>query len=75
MGMIEISVRGSFPTPSRGYESRAFSAMEHGHAQAVAEAIRWLVVELLPRSIKRDHELQVEGKAPSDGSFGPFHKD
>lgn len=65
MGMIQIQVRGSF----RPNCNETFSAMEHGHADAVARAIEWLSKDVLPRAIRRDHELQDEGARP-EGPFG-----
>jgi hypothetical protein len=66
MGMIEISVRGSFGPDCT---TRTFSALEHGHAHAVAKAIEWLSGELLPNAVSRDHQLANEGKGPIHG-FG-----
>ena len=63
--MIKIQVVGSF---SQRCEHTC-SAMQHGHAAAVAEAIRWLYTEVMPDAIKLDHEVQVEGAAPTHG-FG-----
>jgi hypothetical protein len=37
MGMIKIETVGSFPN-----QTKTFSAMQHGHADAVAKAITWL---------------------------------
>ena len=67
MGMISIELGGSFP-----HGSKRISALRHGHAQAVAEAIRYLVTVVLPVAIERDHELQSEGHVPEDGKFKPF---
>lgn len=67
MGMIRIEVAGSF-LPNC---TRSFSAMEHGHADAVAQAIEWLSSNVLPRAIRRDHDLQEKGGKP----FGPFGHD
>ena len=65
MGLIEISIRGSFNTN----RDEAFSAMHGGHAQAVAEAIEFLSKEILPKAIERDHALHEEGAKPEIG-FG-----
>jgi hypothetical protein len=65
MGMIEISVRGSFQPG----DHKRFSAMQYGHADAVARAIEWLSSEVLPRAIRLDHELHTHGEKP-EGPFG-----
>lgn len=64
MGMIKIKVEGSFRR-----RSEVFSAMEHGHARAVADAIKWLAEEVLPEAIKQDHVLHEDGAKPERG-FG-----
>lgn len=64
MGLLSIHARGSFPD-----QARTFSAMEHGHAHAVAQAIEWLSSEVLPAAIAQDHRLHAEGATPSAGSF------
>lgn len=66
MGMIQIKTWGSFPT-----QDKTFSAMERGHAHAVAEAIRWLSEEVLPEAIERDHKLHERGAKPSMGFDRP----
>ena len=65
MGMIQIEVIGSFAPHQR----RQFSAMQGGHAQAVAEAIEFLSKEVLPKAIVQDHNLQAEGELP-ENRFG-----
>ena len=62
MGMIRIETRGSF-----GRVVREFSAMKHGHANAVAEALVFLGGDLLPAATALDHGLQADGHAPDDG--------
>lgn len=62
MGMIKIDVTGSFKR-----ESRDFSAMTHGHAHAVAEAIKFLAEKVLPEAIANDHECHDDGLKPSRG--------
>ena len=66
MGMVNISTGGSFPN-----RSKSFGAMEHGHAHAVAEAIRWLSEEVLPDAIEQDHRLHASGAEPSKGFDRP----
>jgi len=66
MGMILITARGSF---TQRFESKQFSAMHGGHAQAIAEAINFLSGSFLSDAIKLDHELQGEGDHPEKG-FG-----
>lgn len=61
MGMIHIEVMGSF----KPNESKSFSAQNHGHAQAVADAIEWLSNVVLPRAIRNDHECHAEGIHPN----------
>lgn len=63
MGMIVIELSGSFGQP----RSKTFSAMEGGHAQAVAEAIQYLSEVELPKSIRNDHECHKDGIEPSKG--------
>ena len=62
MGMITIESRGSFPT-----RRKEFGAITHGHAHAVQEAIAYLVDEMLPAAINKDHQLHDEGAAPTQG--------
>lgn len=64
MGMITIESAGSFPR-----NRRTFSAMQHGHARAVADAIRYLAEEVLPAAIRQDHDLHAEGAMP-ERAFG-----
>ena len=64
MGMIQISVQGSF---GRKNGSKTFSAMKHGHADAVAQAIEYLSKELLPFATALDHQLHTEGASPNKG--------
>ena len=61
MGMIWIKMAGSF-----GAEEQAFSALDHGHAHAVREAIGYLN-DWLRWAINRDHELQAAGEEPAHG--------
>lgn len=65
MGVIRIDVEGSFK-PRVG---KMFSAMKHGHAAAVSEAIAWLSGEVLPAAIAQDHELHAEQQFP-EARFG-----
>ena len=64
MGVINISASGSFPS-----SNKRFSAIEHGHARAVADAIKYLSNEMLPAAIRQDHDLQAQGDRPSK-NFG-----
>ena len=43
MGLITIQTSGSFQS-----QTKTFRADHHGHAEAVAQAIEWLVGEVLP---------------------------
>jgi len=62
MGMISITTQGSFPK-----RAEMFSAMEYGHAAAVAEAIEFLSKEVLPKAIVLDHKLHSQNDFPSEG--------
>lgn len=64
MGKIQITLSGSF-----GFRQEEFSAMDHGHARAVADAIRYLAQQELPEAISQDHKLHTEGASPEFG-FG-----
>ncbi len=64
MGAIKVELSGSF-----GREGATFSAMQHGHADAVARAIEWLSTNALPAAIRLDHELHEQGDKP-EGPFG-----
>lgn len=67
MGMIRIETGGSFgPT-----ETKVFSAMGHGHAHAVADAIEYLSRVVLPDAISNDHRCHDDGEKPSDGFERP----
>lgn len=71
MGYISIEIGGSFQSASRkgtrtGRGSK-FSAMDHGHAKAVQEAIAYLADVILPVAIALDHELHDEGEKPRKG--------
>lgn len=66
MGLIRITLDGSFRKMNG---SETFSAIRHGHAQAVSEAITYLSNTVLPEAISLDHKLHNEKVAPSEG-FG-----
>ncbi len=66
MGVIRIETAGSFPT-----RRKEFGAIDHGHAHAVADAIRFLSEEVLPEAIERDHKLHAEGASPRMGFDRP----
>lgn len=69
MGYINIEIGGSFGnTKPHSNIQRQFSALELGHAAALAEAIEFLA-ELLPLSIDLDHRLQAIHSMPGRG-FG-----
>ena len=61
MGMVSITMKGSFP-----YKEKTFSAMKHGHAAAVSEAIAWLSKDILPKAIRQDHDLHERGEKPAE---------
>ena len=60
MGSIRVSTFGSFPVLA----SKDFSAEDGGHADAVGRAIAFLVVEVLPASIRKDHALHESQEFP-----------
>lgn len=62
MGNITIQTAGSF-----GSSHREFSAVNHGHVDAVAQAIEYLSKEWLPIAIAMDTRLQSEGLTPDLG--------
>ena len=65
MGIIQIYIGGSFDYMCE----KEFSAMDHGHAATVSEAIKFLASEVMPSAIAQDHKLQAKGHLPRDG-FG-----
>lgn len=67
MGQLQIRTWGSFPA-----RDKTFGAMQHGHAHAVAEAIRFLSEEVLPAAIAQDHRLHEQGSKPALGFEGPI---
>lgn len=66
MGMVSISIRGSF---GKRNGQKEFSAMEGGHALAITRAIAALTVEL-PHAIQLDHQLAGTGEKPPKSDFG-----
>jgi hypothetical protein len=62
MGRLKIDLAGSF-----GANSKTFTALTHGHANAVSEAIAWLAGTVLPDAIANDHECHNDGEAPPQG--------
>jgi len=62
MGMIRIELGGSF-----GGNIKVVSAMQNGHADAVAQVLEWLAAEVLPCAIALDHKLHDEGEKPEQG--------
>jgi hypothetical protein len=63
MGQLTIRMNGSFK-PNNTVQ---FSAMQHGHAAAVMEAIQWLQQSALPEAIRHDLQLQAQGFFPEAG--------
>lgn len=66
MGQIHIDAEGSFPL-----HARTFSAVEHGHAHAVAQAIAFLAKVMLPEAIEMDHDLHGRSVYPECGFDRP----
>ena len=72
MGLLRIQMHGSFSGAGvRGYKD--FSALTHGHADAVEKAIEYLEHDVLPKVINRDVALAKAGDLPEKG-FGPTIK-
>jgi hypothetical protein len=71
MGYVNVQVGGSF-VGQYGMQSvtEQFSALENGHADAVARAIQYLAEVVLPRATALDHDLHDDGARP-DGGFTP----
>lgn len=67
MGMITVSIKGSFNYKEEFLEDKEFSAQEYGHADAVARAIEYLSGVVLPRATFLDHKLQTGGHLPDKG--------
>ncbi len=65
MGRVYVSLDGSF----RPKVSSAFSAINHGHADAVRLAIDWLQSEILPAAERQDLGLWLEGLQPGGGFY------
>jgi len=65
MGLIKITVQGSFTHP----QEKEFSAMNGGHAQAVTQAIEFLSGQFMSDAIKLGHRLHSQEKGPEHG-FG-----
>lgn len=66
MGQIRIDIGGSF-----GERQETFSALDHGHADAVAQAIEFLASVVLPWATRLDHRLHDEGDGPRSGWHRP----
>ena len=71
MGMLRIEVAGSFDK----VPPRTFSAQNHGHAHAVAEAIEFLSAEVLPAAIANDHRCHDDGTKPDEGFVRTSNRD
>ena len=69
MGLIRIHVTGSFAAGGMAGEED-YSAMEHGHTDAVEKAIEYLTDVVLPKAIRLDLKLASENDYPGEG-FGP----
>ncbi len=63
MGQLTIRSNGSF----QPNDTVQFTAMTHGHAAAVMEAIEWLQNTALPRAIRQDVSLKAQGALPNKG--------
>lgn len=66
MGTIRISFNGSF-----GERTEDFSAVNHGHVEAVASAIEFLAEVGLVHANSLDHNLHDQGHTPGKGWHRP----
>jgi hypothetical protein len=66
MGMINITMRGSFSGPAK---NETFSAEEGGHAFAITRAIQFLNSQM-QAAIMLDHHLARSGDKPPKSDFG-----
>lgn len=66
MGLIRIELDGCF-RKIEGPRTHVCRAIDHGHADAVAQAIEWLSAHVLPQAIALDHELHDGGHYPNEG--------
>jgi hypothetical protein len=64
MGRIVIKIEGSF---SQKTPHQEFTAIEHGHADAVTRAIEWLAGKVLPSATAQDHRQAEQGDKPRGG--------
>ena len=62
MGMIQVKTWGSFPS-----REKTLGPADQGHAILVAEMIEWLITDVLPEAIARDHRLHSQGNEPPKG--------
>ncbi len=72
MGVINIEVAGSFPSPfgpNSSQTTKCFSAQAGGHAAAIGRAIAFLSAQL-PDAIALDHKLHEQGDRPGEAPFG-----
>lgn len=60
MGFLNIVIGGSFPAAHK-----QFGAMEHGHAHAVIDALRYLTDTVLPAAVEQDMRLLEAGQRPA----------
>ncbi len=65
MGRIVIRTTGSF-----GDHQASFTALDGGHAHAIARTIEHLSGVFLPEAIYLDHKLHDKGVRPPHGDFG-----
>lgn len=66
-GQITVHLHGSF-----GACAAEFGAQSHGHAQAVAETMRYLAGVVLPAAITQDVKLRMTTHWPRDTQFQGF---
>jgi len=67
MGQITITLEGSFP--KKHGNTHQESALEGGHAAAIARSIEFLI-KMMPDAISLDHELHSKGDGPPNADFG-----
>ncbi len=69
MGYVNVQLGGSFGNAAKYgvVNIRQFGAIDHGHADAVAQAIEYLAGTVLPAAVALDHELHDDGAKPRGG--------
>lgn len=69
MGVIAVTFQGSFREIVKSTSRVQFSALSHGHVDAVEQAVEYLTHTVLPAAKTRDMGLASVGHHPEHG-FG-----